>query len=131
MVSALYALLGALLLIKFSVDVLRLRSQYRVAYGDGGFSEIQIALRIHGNAMEFLPIALVLLLLMEMNGALTWMVHLCGLFLIVGRLMQYYGFKEHLVSWRRSGLSATLCALALMVLANLWYLPWELVFSLR
>ena len=41
MVSALYAVLGALLLIKFSFDVVRLRMQYRVAYGDGGFSELQ------------------------------------------------------------------------------------------
>jgi uncharacterized membrane protein YecN with MAPEG domain len=38
MVSALYAVLGALLLIKFSFDVVRLRMQYRVSYGDGGFS---------------------------------------------------------------------------------------------
>ena len=52
MVSALYAVLGALLLIKFSFDVVRLRMQYRVAYGDGGFSELQSAIRIHGNAVE-------------------------------------------------------------------------------
>lgn len=37
MVSALYAVLGALLLMKFSFNVVRLRMQYRVAYGDGGF----------------------------------------------------------------------------------------------
>ena len=37
MVSALYAVLGALLLIKFSFDVVRLRMQYRVSYGDGVF----------------------------------------------------------------------------------------------
>ena len=49
MVSALYAVLGALLLIKFSFDVVRLRMQYRVGYGDGGFSELQIAIRVHGN----------------------------------------------------------------------------------
>lgn len=42
MVSALYAVLGALLLIKFSFDVVRLRMQYRVAYGDGGLSLIHI-----------------------------------------------------------------------------------------
>lgn len=41
MVSALYAVLSALLLMKFSFDVVRLRMQYRVAYGDGGFSELQ------------------------------------------------------------------------------------------
>lgn len=37
MVSSLYVVLGALLLIKLSFDVVKLRNQYRVAYGDGGF----------------------------------------------------------------------------------------------
>ena len=58
MVSALYAVLSALLLMKFSFDVVRLRMQYRVAYGDGGFSELQSAIRIHGNAVEYIPIAI-------------------------------------------------------------------------
>lgn len=69
MVSALYAVLSALLLMKFSFDVVRLRMQYRVAYGDGGFSELQSAIRIHGNAVEYIPIAIVLMLFMEMDGA--------------------------------------------------------------
>lgn len=120
MVSALYAVLGALLLMKFSFNVVRLRMQYRVAYGDGGFSELQSAIRIHGNAVEYIPVALVLLLFMEMNGAETWMVHICGIILIAGRLMHYYGFHHRLFRWRRAGMSATWCALLLMVLANLW-----------
>lgn len=133
MVSALYAVLGALLLLKFSFDVIRLRSQYRVSYGDGGFSELQSAIRIHGNAVEYIPVALLLLLLlfMEMDGAETWMVHICGLMLIIGRLMHYYGYYHRLVRWRHSGMGATFCSLLLMVLANLWYMPWELVFSLH
>lgn len=128
MVSALYAVLSALLLMKFSFDVVRLRMQYRVAYGDGGFSELQSAIRIHGNAVEYIPIAIVLMLFMEMNGAETWMVHICGIVLLAGRLMHYYGFHHRLFRWRRSGMSATWCALLLMVLANLWYMPLELVF---
>ncbi len=63
MVSALYAVLAALLLIKFSFDVVRLRRLYRVAYGDGGFSELQSAIRIHGNAVEYIPIGVALLCL--------------------------------------------------------------------
>ncbi len=131
MVSALYAVLGALLLVKFSFDVVRLRTQYHVSYGDGGFSELQVAIRVHGNAVEYVPIGLILLLFMEMNGAQTWMVHVCGILLIVGRLMHSWGFHHRVYYWRRSGMSATWCALLLMVLANLWYMPWELVFSLR
>lgn len=69
MVSALYAVLGALLLVKFSFDVVRLRTQYHVGYGDGGFSELQVAIRVHGNAVEYVPIGLILLLFMEMNGS--------------------------------------------------------------
>ncbi|NDJ58021.1 hypothetical protein GWD52_13640 [Enterobacteriaceae bacterium 4M9] len=131
MVSALYAVLGALILIKLSYDVVRLRTLYRVSYGDGGFTELQSAIRAHGNAVEYIPIALLLLLLLEMDGAETWMVHLCGLMMILGRIMHFYGFHHRLVRWRRTGMLATWCSLLLMVLVNLWYLPWELVFTLR
>ncbi len=101
MVSALYAVLGALLLVKFSFDVVRLRTQYHVGYGDGGFSELQVAIRVHGNAVEYVPIGLILLLFMEMNGAQTWMVHVCGILLIIRRLMHSWGFHHHVYYWRR------------------------------
>ncbi|MBB3321035.1 hypothetical protein GV764_18360 [Atlantibacter hermannii] len=131
MVSALYAVLGALLLLKFSLDVVRMRMQYRVSYGDGGFSELQSVIRIHGNAVENIPVALLLLLFMEMNGAETWMVHVCGILMIIGRLLHYYGYHHRLIRWRRSGASATWVSMLLMVLANVWYMPWELVFSIH
>ena len=129
MVSALYVVLGALLLIKLSYDVVRLRMQYRVAYGDGGFYELQTAIRVHGNAVEYIPIAAVLLVIMEMNGAEIWMIHLCGLMLMAGRLVHYYGLRNREVRWRRSGMAATYISLLLMVLANIFYLPWDLILA--
>ncbi|STW68837.1 inner membrane protein [Klebsiella pneumoniae] len=42
MVSALYAVLGALLLVKFSFDVVRLRTQYHVGYGDGALASCRL-----------------------------------------------------------------------------------------
>ncbi|PVZ85039.1 hypothetical protein C9426_21180 [Serratia sp. S1B] len=131
MVSALYVVLGALLLLKLSFDVVRLRMQYRVAFGDGGFYELQTAIRIHGNAVEYIPIAMIMLLIMEMNGAQVWMVHLCGLLLMLGRLVHYYGLHHRDMSWRRSGMAATYVSLILMVIANLFYLPWDMIFSLQ
>ncbi|PLR39160.1 hypothetical protein CYR32_02730 [Chimaeribacter coloradensis] len=131
MVSALYVVLGALLLIKLSVDVVRLRMQYRVAYGDGGFYELQTAIRVHGNAVEYIPIAALLLVMMEMNGADIWMVHLCGIMLLCGRLLHYVGLKQREFRWRRSGMAATYVSLLLMVAANLYYLPWGQILTLR
>ncbi|MFP1728455.1 MAPEG family protein [Lonsdalea quercina] len=131
MVSTLYVVLGALLLIKLSFDVVKLRMQYRVAYGDGGFYELQTAIRVHGNAVEYIPIGAIMLVLMEMNGALIGMIHFCGILLIVGRLFHYYGLRQREFRWRRYGMMSTYLSLALMVLANLYYLPWELILTLR
>ena len=129
MVSSLYAVLGALLLLRLSLNVVKLRNQYRIAYGDGGFYELQTAIRVHGNAIEYITISLILLLFMEMNGAQVWMIHVCGLILIAGRLLHSYGLKNHDYTYRRSGMVATYLAMALMVMANTYYLPWIQIVS--
>lgn len=127
MVSALYVVLGTLFILKFLLDVVRLRRQYRVSIGDGGVSDLQLAIRIHGNAVENIPVALFLLVMMEMNGADIWMLHLLGLFFFFGRLMHAYGLRSRTVLWRRNGMILTLLSLFGMVIVNLLFLPWDLV----
>ncbi|MEN5015224.1 MAPEG family protein [Erwinia sp. Eh17-17] len=127
MVSALYVVLGTLLILKFLLDVVRLRRQYRVSIGDGGVSDLQLAIRIHGNAVENIPVALFLLVMMEMNGADIWMLHLLGLFFFFGRIMHAHGLRSRTVLWRRNGMLLTLLSLAGMVVVNLLFLPWDLV----
>lgn len=130
MISALYVVLGALFLIKFSFDVVRLRRHYRVAHGDGGFYELQTAIRIHGNAVEYIPLALLLLVVMEMNGADMWMLHLSGLFFFLGRAVHSYGMRTSTLLWRKNGMILTLTSLLAMLAINLIFLPWDLVFTL-
>lgn len=96
---------------------------------NGGFYELQTAIRVQGNAVEYIPVALLLLLVMEQNGAQVWMVHVCGVILIAGRLFHSYGLKHRENRWRRTGMAATFTAMILMVLANIWYLPWQQIFS--
>lgn len=131
MVSALYVVLGALFIIKFSIDVIRLRRLYRVSYGDGGFYELQTAIRIHGNAVEYIPIAVLLLVMMEMNGADIWMLHLVGLLFFLGRLLHAWGMSTSTVLWRKNGMYLTLLSLLAMIFFNLIYLPWDLVLTLH
>ncbi|CDG17758.1 MULTISPECIES: MAPEG family protein [Xenorhabdus] len=130
MVSSLYIVLGALLLIKLSLDVVKLRTQYQVAYGDGGFYELQTAIRVHGNAVEYIPISMLLLVMMEMNGAPVWMLHICGLVLLAGRVLHYFGLHHRDMRWRRMGMAATYISMVIMIINNIYYLPWEQIFSL-
>ncbi|SFU31610.1 MAPEG family protein [Xenorhabdus koppenhoeferi] len=130
MVSSLYIVLGALLLIKLSLDVVKLRTQYRIAYGDGGFYELQTAIRVHGNAVEYIPISMLLLIMMEMNGAAVWMLHICGLVLLSGRVLHCFGLRHREIHWRRMGMAATYISMIIMIITNIYYLPWEQIFSL-
>lgn len=131
MVSALYVVLGALFLIKFSFDVIRLRRLYHVSTGDGGFFELQTAIRIHGNAAEYIPVAMLMMVMMEMNGAEIWMLHLVGIVFFLGRSLHFYGMNSSTLLWRKNGMILTIIALVVMIVLNLVYLPWDLVMPLR
>lgn len=131
MVSALYVVFGALFIIKLALNVVHLRRQYRVSIGDGGVSDLQLAIRIHGNAMEYIPLALLLLVVMEMNGADIWIVHLLGLFFFFGRLLHAHGLRSRTLLWRRNGMLLTLISLAGMIIVNLIFLPWDLMLTLH
>ncbi|MEM6159018.1 MAPEG family protein [Erwinia sp. P6884] len=131
MVSAFYVVLGALFLIKFSFDVIRLRRLYHVSSGDGGFFELQTAIRIHGNAAEYIPVAVLMLVMMELNGAEIWMLHLVGLFFFLGRALHFYGMRSSTLLWRKNGMVLTMLSLLGMIVLNLVYLPWDLLVTLR
>ena len=131
MVSALYVVVGALLVMKFALDVVRYRRQYRVAYGDGGVYDLKIAIRLHGRAIETIPLALLLLIVMEMNGADIWMIHITALLFFAGRLLHAYGLRNSVMKGRQYGMMLTLFALCGMTLFNLIYLPWALVLMLH
>lgn len=131
MISALYAVIGVLLIMKFTLNVVRLRRQHHVAYGDGGRHDLHMAIRIHGNAVETVPLALLLLIVLEMNGAAIWMVHLTGILFFIGRFFHAYGLRHDAMSGRKYGMMLTLFSLFGMVVFNLIYLPWPLLFGVR
>jgi hypothetical protein len=60
--SSIYVGLMALLLVGLSVRVIRLRYRHKVEIGDGGVPELQRSIRAHANFIEYVPIALLLIL---------------------------------------------------------------------
>ena len=86
-VTALYAGLMGLWLLALSFEVMRRRRRHDVSVGDGGVRELEQAMRAHGNACEYVPIALILLGLAEGIGAPGWVLHGFGLLLVAGRLL--------------------------------------------
>lgn len=77
-ITTLYASLLGLLLIALAVPVIRLRRVNRIGVGDGGNQDLLRAIRVHGNAVEHVPIALILMLVYELNQGSPAVLHAYG-----------------------------------------------------
>lgn len=93
-VTLLYAGLLGLMLLVLSWRVVRLRRLLRIGLGDGGNADLQRATRVHGNFLEYTPIALLLLALLELNGLASVWLHAGGAALLVFRALHAFGLTR-------------------------------------
>jgi uncharacterized membrane protein YecN with MAPEG domain len=93
-ITALYAgLLGILMLI-LAFRVVAVRRVTSIGLGDGGDALLLSRIRIHGNAAEYVPLALILMLILELNGGSARWLHVLGIALLVGRLAHVQGLSQ-------------------------------------
>ena len=92
-VSFLYAGLLGLLLIALSVQVVRARRRYRVGLGTGTEEGMHQAVRVQANFTEYVPFAVLLLVLAEITGLPALAVHGAGVLLVVSRLLHAAGLS--------------------------------------
>ncbi|MFO1314085.1 MAG: MAPEG family protein [Burkholderiales bacterium] len=120
-ITALYAGLCGLVLLALAARVIRLRWSLRVGTGDGGDRALNRAIRVHGNAAEYVPIALVLLLVAEIDRASPALLHACGGVLVAARLLHAIGLSRTTgVSWQRmAGTTGTAAVIAVLAVGGI------------
>jgi hypothetical protein len=91
--TALYAGLLALLIQYLGGSVGATRGRLKIPLGDGGNPELIVKNRRHMNAVENVPLALILLALVELNGAPKPWIHVMGAALLVARIVHPFGLK--------------------------------------
>ncbi len=80
------AVLNGALLVLMTTTIGIIRNRKNLSYGDGGDNRFAKRVRAHANAVEQIPIALILLLLAEMQGASAVLLWTIAAALTVGRL---------------------------------------------
>jgi uncharacterized membrane protein YecN with MAPEG domain len=113
-VTALYAGLNALILLVLAFRVARQRGISKVGIGTGGDAALERASRVHGNAVENVPIVLILLGLAEACGSSVVLLHGIGIALTLGRLLHAWGLTRspNESFGRAAGMTLTWLALA-------------------
>lgn len=119
---ALWTGLSLLLLVVLSLRISLRRRRLRVSTGDGGHAELTVATRAFGNAIEYVPVGLIALVVIAVFYS-ALVVHLVGGSFVLGRLLHAWGMgqaKQPSIG-RQLGMALThiplLAAAALLILA--------------
>ncbi len=121
-ITAIYAALLGLLMVVLAVRVARYRQTRLIGIGDGGDRDLVKRIRAHANAVENVPMALLLLLILELTQTQAAWLHVFGLMLLIGRLLHALGLSRHAgsSSGRLIGIALTWLAMLAMCLLLLW-----------
>lgn len=92
--TPLFAALLTLLFVTLSIRVIKLRLFYRVAIGDGRKPELARAIAAHNNFAQYVPLALVMLGMIEINHAPNWLICGLGIWLVIARAVHAYGISQ-------------------------------------
>jgi uncharacterized membrane protein YecN with MAPEG domain len=122
-VTSLYAALSAVMLIVLAGLVVRARWATRTALGTGSDPRMERAVRVHANFVEYVPMALLLLLLAELNGLAPAALHAAGTVLLVSRALHAWGLSRESARsfgrfWGTLGTWLTVLALAVTLLVT-------------
>jgi uncharacterized membrane protein YecN with MAPEG domain len=90
-----YAGLNALIALVLALRVVRLRSTTKTDLGTGGHPALERAIRAHGNFIEYVPLILVLLLLLELSGLGAIWLHAMGIALTLGRILHAWSLSTN------------------------------------
>jgi len=130
MISVIYAVLSTVLIIYLSFEVIKKRRKHQISVGDGNNEELQTAQGAQSNAIEYIPISLLLLFYLEYNGASNWIIHLAGMTLIIGRIIHAHGLLNKSLRQRILGMQITVYVLIGLCLLNLALLPLDKLMQL-
>ena len=121
-ITGLYAALMALLIVILALRVVFYRRSAKIGLGDGNDPGLLKCIRVHGNATEYVPLYLLLMLILELNQTLPVLIHVFGIVLVVARLLHAWGVSRHsgVTAGRALGAGLTVLGMVLMALLLLW-----------
>ncbi|QUJ69953.1 MAPEG family protein (plasmid) [Photobacterium sp. GJ3] len=121
MTTSFFASVLALWLCWLSFQVIKARRRHQIGYGDGEgkAKDLQLACSAQSNAVNYIPIMLVLMFLLEEHGGASWLIMLIGLVFTAGRIIHGRGILADSLKGRVLGMQLTLWPLIGMAVLNL------------
>jgi uncharacterized protein len=94
-IALLFASLHVLLMLVLAVRVVGHRRALKIGIGDGGDKLLARKIRVHANFIEYVPVALLMLALLELAGLPAIWLWALGGTLLLARVLHASGFSRH------------------------------------
>ncbi len=116
-----FASLFALMQVVLIALVVARRVETGVRFLDGGDTRLMHTIRAHGNFCETVPLALLLLGLLELSGVGSHGLLAFGATLLVGRIVHAYSLLTNNATWSRcTGMVLTVGVISIEAVVGLW-----------
>jgi len=120
-VAGVYIAINILILVWLAVRVVSRRRSGKISIGDGGSDDLAVAIRVHGNATEYIPAMMVGLLALAFLQSPVWSLHALGIAFTLGRVMHAFGMGGGPIIFRQLGMMLTWLAMVIVSLAILYF----------
>ncbi|HYM35947.1 MAG TPA: MAPEG family protein [Steroidobacteraceae bacterium] len=120
-ITAIYAALLGLMSVAVAFPAGSLRGKLNISIGDGGNHDLLLAMRRHANFVEWVPLALIVIALLEMNGVTKVAIHSLGAALVIARAAHAIGIKKDTMKNVGRFIGAAGTAL-IMIVSSVWLL---------
>ena len=125
LITSIIVAILTIIFIKLSFAVIGLRRKNKVGLGSGGHEDLERAIRTQANFAEYIPLGVILIACLELNGAPWWLVAIPGVSLIIGRLIHAKGMNTPPPDFSKRVLGMKFTFFTLIALAAL-NLGWSL-----
>ncbi|KZN61773.1 MAPEG family protein [Pseudoalteromonas luteoviolacea] len=118
MFTGLFAAICTLFYIKLSFDVIKLRRKHKVGIGHAGHTDLSAAIRAHANFIEYTPLAVILLFILEFQKVNSILLLAFASTFLIGRVLHAIALNKANIRIRIFGMLLTFLVLISMALFN-------------
>jgi len=120
------------LYVQLTLGVINIRRRDRISLGDAGNEDLLKATRAHANLIEWAPIALILVAILEFNSAPIWLCALPAAAFVLGRVLHPLGIittEREQFKKRVLGMQLTIYSVMALAALNVLWLIYQFIFK--
>jgi len=119
-ITPVFSAIFAIFFVFLSIKVIKIRRDHKISLGTGKNKFLERAIRVHANFAEYVPFALFLIAMLEINKSHIIITLILCLILLIGRIIHAWGVstESENFSYRVAGMVLTFSVIVFAAVMN-------------